>query len=93
VKSLQSLKRSELYVDALLGGGKVRLCKTCGVRRLERRQLVDLLDKHVSAPGKQARRALALASAQLAGFCSAKCRKVGRKRTHKLRAQLEDAGR
>lgn len=53
---------------------KERGCKVCGASRLRKKELTEMLDLTPRKDVKAQRRAIRLAAAQLAGYCSTKCR-------------------
>jgi hypothetical protein len=55
---------------------KERGCKVCGASRLRKKELGEMLDLTPRKDVKAQRKAIRLAAAQLAGYCSTKCRQL-----------------
>jgi hypothetical protein len=71
------MRRSGEYVAQWKKAAKKeRGCKVCGASRLRKKELGAMLDLTPRKDVKAQRKAIRLAAAQLAGYCSTKCRQV-----------------
>jgi hypothetical protein len=69
------MRRSGEYVTEWKKAAKQeRGCKVCGASRLRKKELMAMRDLTPRKDMKAQRKAIRLAAAQLAGYCSTKCR-------------------
>lgn len=70
-------RRPAEYIEQWKASPQNRSCRACGESRLRKKDLMALLDAAPRKDTRALRKLVRLTAAQLAGYCSIKCRHSG----------------